>query len=145
MLLKLTGSSCSTTLAHAVAARLGHDIAVHDFDEIGVPCDAGKVWRHQANEVWIRRALEYQALGLDLLLTGQSPLGEVLATPSAPELNGISVCLVDVEDNIRLERLRRRDGHKWSSGQEQAFLNWSAWHRGHAADPQHQPEVVTGW
>lgn len=38
MLLKLTGSSCSgkSTLAFAVADRL-QQVAVHDFDEVGVP------------------------------------------------------------------------------------------------------------
>ncbi|WP_187645635.1 hypothetical protein [Streptomyces sp. TRM49041] len=38
MLIKLTGSSCSgkTTLAYAVADRL-RQLAVHDFDELGVP------------------------------------------------------------------------------------------------------------
>lgn len=91
-----------------------------------------------------RRAIDYQRQGLDLLLTGQSPLGEVLATPSATELNGIAVCLVDVEDDLRRARLRLRDGSKWSSDQEQAFVNWGAWHRGHASDPQHQPEVIVG-
>jgi uridine kinase len=84
MLFKLTGSSCSgkTTLAYATASRLRH-IVVHDFDELGVPAGADPHWRHHMTEMWVRRALEYQERGIDLLLTGQSPLGEVLAVPSA--------------------------------------------------------------
>ncbi|WP_020659246.1 hypothetical protein [Amycolatopsis benzoatilytica] len=90
MLLKLTGSSCSgkSTLAFAVADRLQR-VAVHDFDEVGVPERPDHHWRHRTTELWVRRALEYQDCGIDLLLTGQSPLGEVLAAPSAPLLDGI--------------------------------------------------------
>jgi hypothetical protein len=113
-------------------------------NEIGVPATFPRGWRNRANEEWARRAIQYQRQGLHLLLTGQSPLGEVLATPSAIELNGIAVCLVDVEDDLRRARLRLRDGSKWSSDQQQALVNWGAWHRSHASDPQHQPEVIVG-
>jgi hypothetical protein len=108
----------------------------------GVPTTLPRGWRRRANEEWARRAIQYQSQALDLLLTGQSPLGEVLATPSAIELNGIAVCLVDVEDDLRRVRLRLRDGSEWSSDQEQALENWAAWHRDHASDPRHQPEVI---
>jgi hypothetical protein len=60
------------------------DLAIHEFDEIGIPPDAGTAWRHRANEEWVRRALAYQAEETDLLLAGQTPFGELLATPSAP-------------------------------------------------------------
>ncbi|WP_431682917.1 hypothetical protein [Kitasatospora sp. KL5] len=110
MLLKLTGSSCSgkTTLAQSAGERLGR-LAVHDFDELGVPDGADRRWRNRMTEMWVRRALEYQDRGVDLLLTGQSPLGEVLASPSAPSLDGIAVCLVDVSDELRRGRLAVRD------------------------------------
>ncbi|MDH6547334.1 hypothetical protein [Streptomyces sp. SAI-041] len=148
MLLKLTGSSCSgkSTLALAAAGRFS-GIAVHDFDEIGVPDRPGPHWRHRATEWWVRRALEYQDRGIDLLLTGQSPLGEVLAVPSAPLLDGIAVCLVDVDDDTRRARLARRDPGRWDAPAVDAFLGWAAWHRGRAADPRHLPEAVVdgGW
>ncbi|MEU4606621.1 hypothetical protein AB0F43_26815 [Kribbella sp. NPDC023972] len=139
----LTGSSCSgkTTLACEVGARV-RGVVVHDHDEIGVPEDADTQWRNRTMELWIRRALEYQDQGLDLLLTGQSPLGEVLACPSAPLLDGIAVCLVDVADDERRRRLARRDGDRWSAAAVEAFVGWSAWHRGHARDPQYRPEVI---
>lgn len=70
-------------------------------------------------EHWVRRALEYQDDGIDLLLPGQSPLGEVLAAPSAPMLDGIAVCLVDVADGAR-----RPD------------MAWNRWNRWTAADPR---------
>lgn len=95
-------------------------------------------------EIWVRRALEYQDGGTDLLLTGQSPLGEVLAAPSAPLLDGIAVCLVDVADEPRRRRLIKRDPGRWDSAAIDAFLSWAAWHREHARDPHHRPEVIIG-
>ncbi|KIE28133.1 hypothetical protein LK08_04580 [Streptomyces sp. MUSC 125] len=143
MLFKLTGSSCSgkTTLAYAAAGRL-RQIAVHDFDELGVPDGADLHWRHRMTEMWVRRALEYQDRGIDLLLTGQSPLGEVLAVPSAPLLDGIAVCLVDVADEVRRVRLAERDPGRWDAPAVDAFLGWAAWHRKHALDPRYRPDVV---
>nr|WSX47863.1 AAA family ATPase [Streptomyces sp. NBC_00974] len=143
MLLKLTGSSCSgkTTLAYSVGERLGR-IAVHDFDEVGVPEGADRQWRNRMTEMWVRRALEYQARGVDLLLTGQSPLGEVLASPSAPLLDGIAVCLVDVSDEARRGRLTKRDLDRWDAPAVDAFLGWAAWHRKHAENPGYRPDVI---
>jgi hypothetical protein len=143
MLLKLTGSSCSgkTTLAFSAGDRLGR-LAVHDFDEVGVPGSADRHWRHRETEMWVRRALEYQDRGVDLLLTGQSPLGEVLATPSAPLLDGIAVCLVDVSDEVRRSRLTTRDAGRWDAPAVDAFLGWAAWHREHARNPRHRPDAI---
>ncbi len=62
------------------------ELAIHDFDEIGVPPKAEIAWRHHADEAWLRRAREYQAEGVDLLLAGQTPFGELLAAPSATQL-----------------------------------------------------------
>ncbi|MFI8086651.1 hypothetical protein ACIF6L_38435 [Kitasatospora sp. NPDC086009] len=90
-------------------------IVVHDFEELGVPDGADRIWRNRTTEMWVCRALEYQRRGLDLVLTGQSPLGEVLAVPSAPLLEGIAVCLVDVSDKIRRRRLTERDPGRWDT------------------------------
>jgi hypothetical protein len=90
----------------------------------------------------VRRALEYQSRGIDLLLTGQCPLGEVLAAPSVPLLDGIAVCLVDVADEARRDRLTNRDPGRRDAPAVDAFLGWAAWHRGHAHDPLHQPDVI---
>ncbi|MFI7136027.1 hypothetical protein ACIBQ1_61015 [Nonomuraea sp. NPDC050153] len=145
MLLKLTGSSCSgkTTLAFSLADRLRR-VAVHDFDEVGVPERPDGHWRTRTLELWVRRALEYQDQGIDLLLTGQSPLGEVLAVPSAPLLDGIAVCLVDTTDDVRRDRLTKRDPGRWDAAAVDAFLGWAAWHRRHARDPRHRPGVIIG-
>jgi hypothetical protein len=143
MLFELAGSSCSgkSTLAWSLGERL-EKVVVHDFDELGVPEGADRQWRNRMTEVWVRRALEYQDYGLDLLLTGQSPLGEVLAAPSAPLLDGIAVCLVDVSDEVRRRRLTHRDPGRWDASAVDAFLGWADWHRKHARDPRYRPEVI---
>ncbi|MFJ8059966.1 hypothetical protein [Streptomyces sp. NPDC096142] len=115
---------------------------MHDFDELGVPEGADRQWRHRMTEMWVGRALEYQDRGVDLLLTGQSPLGEVLAAPSAPLLEGIAVCLVDVSDKVRRARLAQRDPGRWDAQAVDSFLGWAAWHREHALDPRHRPNVI---
>jgi hypothetical protein len=119
-------------------------LAIHDFDEIGVPVDADRAWRHRSNEIWLRRALDYQARGIDLLLAGQTPLGELLATPSAPLLEGISACLVDCDDETRIGRLEARGEEWWARahGELGDYLNWAAWMRRHAEDPRWLPEVI---
>jgi hypothetical protein len=144
MLLVLTGSSCSgkSTLAFAVAERCDR-LAVHDSDESGVPRNPPPHWRNHNTEEWIRRALDYQTDRVDLLLTGQAPLGEILAAPSAPLLDAIAVCLIDVADEERGRRLRQRDPDRWSDREVDRFNNWAAWHRGHARDPRHRPDVIT--
>jgi hypothetical protein len=143
MLLTIAGSSCSgkTTAVRACAGIDG--LVVHDFDEIGVPAGAGKVWRQRSMEQWIQRVLRYQADGLDVLLAGQSPLGEVLASPSAVGLKGIAACLLDVDDELRRQRLEERDPGKWDADAKRSFAGWARWHRGHAADPRYRPEVIT--
>ncbi|WP_194897227.1 hypothetical protein [Catenulispora pinisilvae] len=144
MLLALTGSSGAgkSTLAFAVADRLT-GAAVHDFDEVGVPDPPiPPHWRNEMTEHWIRRALEYQERGLDLVLTGNSPLGEILAAPSAPLLDGIAVCLIDVADEPRRGRLARRDGGRWDERALDSFCGWAAWQREHARDPRARPAVI---
>jgi len=145
MLFLLFGSSAAgkTFALDALRDRMPN-MAIHDLDEIGVPPGADTAWRHRANEAWVRRALDYQSQGIDFLLGGQSPLGEILAAPSAPLLNGISACLIDCDDETRTARLQAR-GPEWlaSTGAElQSFLNWAEWLRRHAADPGWNTDVI---
>lgn len=142
MLFLIFGSSCSgkTTLLDALRARRP-ELEVHDFDEIGVPADADTAWRHRANEQWVQRAL---AADGDVVLAGQTPLGELLATPSASQLDAIAACLLDCDDTERLARMRRR-GDDWAArfgDNLDDFVHWGGWMRGHARDPRFQPFVI---
>jgi hypothetical protein len=145
VLFLLFGASAAgkTFALHALRGRVS-DLAIHDFDEIGVPPGADAVWRHRANERWVRRALGYQAEGTDLLLAGQTPFGELLATPSASLLEATSACLLDCDDEARIARLRAR-GPEWfvqTAGDLQDHLDWAEWMRRHARDPTWRPEVI---
>ena len=136
------GSSCAgkTTLLGALRARHA-ELEIHDFDEIGVPAGADLAWRHRANEQWVRRALE---AGGDFVLAGQTPLGELLAAPSATQLDAISACLLDCDDTERLARMRSR-GDDWAarySDNLDDFVHWGDWMRGHARDPRFRPFVI---
>jgi hypothetical protein len=64
-------------------------------------------------------------------------LGEVLAAPSAVEVDGIAACLLDCTDEERLRRIAERapdeeyDPHTlWD------FVAWGVWLRFHHADPR---------
>lgn len=147
VLLTIVGAHCSgkTTAAKACASIPG--LVVHDFDEVGVPSDADAQWRHRTMEQWLQRVLAYQADGVDVLLTGQSPFGEVLACPSTPRLNGLAALLLDVADDERLRRLEQRDPGRYDADAKRRCLGWATWLRHHADDPRYVPEAITtdGW
>lgn len=145
VLFLLFGSSAAgkTFALDAMRGRVAN-VAIHDFDEIGVPSDADATWRQHTNEVWIGRALVYQRQGLDLLLAGQTPIGELLATPSAPLLEAVASCLLDCDDPTRVARLRDREPTRprQSADEREAHLRWAEWMRRHAEDPTWRPEVI---
>jgi energy-coupling factor transporter ATP-binding protein EcfA2 len=103
----LFGSSGSgkTTLVDALRG-CAPTLACHDFDEVGVPRRPTIAWRQRMLEQWVRRAIALQRDGVDLLLAGQSPLGELVAAPSACELDRYAACLLDCDDETRATRLR---------------------------------------
>ncbi|MGH9969199.1 MAG: hypothetical protein ACREBG_15560 [Pyrinomonadaceae bacterium] len=139
MLYLVTGASGSGKTACLSRLReLSPDLVWHDFDEVGVPADADKVWRQQTTEHWLQQVVRYQADSKDVGLSGNIIPGEVLACPSAPVVNGITACLLDCYDVVRIDRLRVRGLH----GDTQEMLCWAAWQRMHAVDPQWRPDVI---
>jgi hypothetical protein len=145
VLFLLFGSSGAgkTAAINGLRGRIAK-LAIHDFDEIGVPPDANAAWRQRANGIWLKRALDYQHRGVDLLLAGQSPFGEILAAPLATELDGLSACLLDCDDETRMTRIRVR-GRRWLArvpGELQDYFNWAEWMRRHAVDPSWRQEIV---
>jgi hypothetical protein len=92
----------------------------------------------------VLRAIDRQLDGVDFLLAGQTPLGEILAAPSASHLDSISACLLDCDDATRIARLEAR-GPEWlemTGGSFDAYLGWATWMRQHAADPSSRREVI---
>lgn len=92
-------------------------------------------------ELFIEDALELQAEGRDAVFGTQCPLGEVLASPRAIELEGIAPCLLDAHDYVRMERsLGRGVDPAWPMVID--HFCWAAFHRLHARDPRYEQRVV---
>jgi hypothetical protein len=135
----ITGAAASgkSTIAHHLKERLAA-IECHDYDN--VPFQKGQT-RSTYTEQWILRALEAQASGRDFLVTAHAPFGELLASPSAVKLDGISACLVDCNDFVRCQRYRNRPQmEEWPLTQD--TLCWAVWQRMHAWDPQWEQRVI---
>ena len=139
MLYLLSGAAASgkKTVARHLTARVTNLVAHHE-NEIPATTSHGRM----ANmEQWIEKALALEADGVDLLLLAASPLGEVLASPRAPELAGIAACLLDCHDHERARRIEGRGGDpEWPLGMD--TLCWAAWHRMHAVDPRFEQRVI---
>ena len=115
--------------------ELLEDIAVYDFDDIGVPEGADKKWRQESTEKWLQKLLSD---GKDACLLGQIVLGEILGCPSAKQIEKVNFCLLDVSDFERIQRLKKRNTY----GADQNMLNWSSWLRMHHQDPQWVQHVI---
>src|SRR5882724_3091842 len=116
------------------------EIALHDFDELGVPVDADKAWRQRTTEDWLRRGIAYEAQGRSMMICGGAVHGEILACRSAPSVSCLELCFLDCSEIVRIDRLRSRGAH----GATQDTLNWAAWQRVHVVDPEWRPDVITG-
>ncbi len=102
-------------------------------------------WRQRATEAAVCHALELQEQGRHVLLAGDPvAAGEVVAAPSADRLDGVAVCLLDVDRDTQAARLAARGDDPALLGHHAAFADWM---RGHATDPHHRPEVLQtgGW
>ena len=145
MLFWVFGSSAAgkTTLVAALQGRV-RELEAHDFDEIGVPSHATLKWRHRANELWLGRALALGESGTDLLVAGQTPIGELLASPSAVRVGALAACLLDCDDQTRAARIAAR-GPTWfdrAGGTMHDYLAWGKWMRKHASDPTYRLDVI---
>lgn len=128
-----------STLLRNISLQMG-DLECHDHDEkrvVDTNTRCGQL------EEWVQSALKLQSEDYDFLLVSHSPLGELLACPSAPKLAGIAACLLDCSDIVRITRIRNRGvDPRWPLTQH--VLNWAAWHRMHAWDPQWEQHVIVG-
>lgn len=133
------GASGKSTLVRGLPGRVPNLIS-HDLDEKKVP---NEYTRCQHLEEWVQLALQHQEAGQDFLLATHSPLGELLACPSAPKLTGIVASLLNCSDTTRVARMRQRGfDPRWPPTQH--HVNWAGWHRVHAWDPQWEQHVIVG-
>lgn len=134
----VSGASGSgkTAIIPELKKLLGDTIALYDSDEMHpVPSNADKKWRQETTEKWLQKLLSD---GKDACLLGQLVLGEILSCPSAKKIEKINLCLLDVSDFKRIQRLKKRN----TGGADQHMLNWAAWLRMHHQDPQWTPHVI---
>jgi hypothetical protein len=141
MFFLVSGAAASgkTTASRGLKGRI-ENLEVHDADEKAAQDEFS---RCSQLEEWVQLALQNQPAGRDFLLTTHSPLGELLACPSAPLLDAICACLIDCSDPVRITRMRRRGiDPRWPPSQD--VVSWAAWHRLHAWDPRWEQPVIIG-
>jgi energy-coupling factor transporter ATP-binding protein EcfA2 len=148
VLLLLTGSSGAgkSTVRRLIARELAPDTECVELGHVvSFPSIPTIAWRQQSTEAVVQRALALQAEGRHLLLAGDPvAAGEVVAAPSADNLDGIAACLLDVSPDAQAARLARRGDDPRLLADHIAFADWM---RGHAKDPQYMPHVLStnGW
>jgi hypothetical protein len=147
MFFLVTGASGvgKSTVRKLLEPALAGRIAVCELATLGLTPEWSLRWRHQAVEKVVQLALQKQKSGMDFLLCGDPvPPGELYAAPSAANLDGIRVCLLDISPEKQIERLTQRgDPHEYFS----AHVAFAEWMRHHVADHRHRPEVIMngGW
>ena len=136
MLYLISGAAASgkSTVSKALADRVPHIVLLEEDDR-----HAKTGEQRLANlELWIEDALALEAQGKDAIFPAQSPLGEVLASPSVVKLEGIAPCLLDAHDFVRMDRWIPHPD--WPVGMD--HFCWAAFHRLHARDPQFEQHVL---
>jgi hypothetical protein len=148
VLLLITGASGvgKSTVRAIVAPRLSPTVECVELGDLGpIPQAMTRVWRQQTAEAAVRRAVELQDVGRHLLLAGDPvPAVEIVAVPSAPQLDAIAVCLLDVAPDAQAQRLAARGDPPELLHHHQAFAEWM---RKQAGDALHMTHVMSdgGW
>ena len=148
MLLLITGASGvgkSTTRALVAGALAAQVDCVELGDLAPLPTAVTRQWRQQAAELAVERAVRLQASGRHLLLAGDPvPAVEIVAAPSASQLDAIAVCLLDASAEVQAARLTARGDDPTLLVHHRAFADWM---RQQARDPLHMLHVVSdqGW
>ncbi|QYN36706.1 AAA family ATPase [Pseudonocardia sp. DSM 110487] len=143
MFLLLTGASGvgKSTARRYVEAELGDVVHCAELRDVAaVPAVPTIEWRNQATEAAVRAALSFDRPHF-LLASDPVAVGELLAVPSAPELDGIAACLLDARPDVQTARLTARGDDPALLPNHVAFADWM---RAHASDPQHMQHVLTG-
>jgi hypothetical protein len=82
-------------------------MAVHDFDEVGVPHNPGIAWRMNATRHWLTVAHHHIMNGQSMILCG------LILPQEVEELHHedftIRICLLDVTEAERAARLKKRN------------------------------------
>jgi hypothetical protein len=144
MFLLITGASGmgKSSVRERLAPQLEPEVACVELGSVfSIPPSPTIAWRQESTEAVVRLALELQAEGRHLLLSGDPVApAEVVAAPSADQLDGIRALLLHADPEQQEARLRGRGDPASLIPDHVAF---AAWMRAHAEDPSHLPEVLT--
>jgi hypothetical protein len=138
----VTGASGvgKSTVRRQITRRFRTTLIAAELVTLGLTPEWSLGWRHQAVERAVQRALEAQHTGKHFLLCGDPvPPGELYAAPSADQLAGIAVCLLDAAPHAQRERLLARGDDPALIPHHLAFADWM---RKHAVDHRHHPHVI---
>lgn len=142
MFFLVTGASGvgKSTVRSMLTRRFRATLVAAELATLGLSPEWSLRWRHQAVERAVQRALEAQQAGKHFLLCGDPvPPGELYAAPSADQLEGISVCLLDAVPHAQRDRLLARGDDPELLPHHLAFAEWM---RTHAVDHRHRPHVI---
>jgi energy-coupling factor transporter ATP-binding protein EcfA2 len=148
MFLLITGASGAgkSTVRELIAADLPPAVESVELHDVVEPERFPTLtWRQRSTEAAVRRALALQAEGRHLLLAGDPvAAAELIAAPSAGELDAIAVCLLDLNRDAQTARLSARGDDPSLFVHHIAFADWM---RAHARDAGHMPQVLQtgGW
>jgi len=109
MLFLLTGAAGSGNSA-ALQELSGRrsDLAVFDLDDLRPPSSASRSWWRAQIGANVLRAVQAEEDGRDTVLAGWTTIEEVVGSPSAAALEGVAACLLDCNDDVRVQRVERR-------------------------------------
>lgn len=147
MFLLVTGASGvgKSTVRRQITRRFRAILVATELATLGLTPEWSLRWRHQAVGRAVQCALEAQQAGKHFLLCGDPvPPGELYAAPSADQLAGITVCLLDAAPHAQRARLLARGDDPELLPHHLAFADWM---RQHVADHRHRPEILLqdGW
>ena len=142
MFLLVTGASGvgKSTVRRLIERELAGMLETAELATLGVTPEWNIAWRHRMVERVVRRALAAQREGKHFLLCGDPvPPGEVLAAPSADQLDHLAVCLLDASAESQRDRLLARGDDSSLIPRHVAFAEWM---RHHVMDHRYRPDVI---
>ncbi len=142
MFFLVTGASGvgKSTVRRLIEPEFADVLETAELATLGETPEWNLAWRHRMVERMVCRALEVQGEGKHFLLCGDPvPPGEVLAAPSADQLEPLAVCLLDASEDSQRARLIERGDDQSLIPHHVAFAEWM---RHHVADHRYRPDVI---
>lgn len=96
-----------TSIIPYLNAMLGEGSAIHDFDERGVPNNAGSEWRRSETKHWIETGKRALDEGISTVISGYSKPKEIRAAADEVDVP-VSIILLDADAETITNRILGR-------------------------------------